>query len=82
MRDATILIGHVHELIAALDRRRPQPNRSDEPAIARQAAALRARALARLAELERVAGRRGGSRSARGRRSPGRAPASRDAARG
>jgi hypothetical protein len=82
MRDATILIGHVHELIAALDRRRPQPNRSDEPTIARQAAALRARALARLAELERAAGRRPGTRSASGRSSSRRAVAGRDAARG
>jgi hypothetical protein len=50
--DITI-IGHLQELIAALDRRRPQPQRSGEAAIARQSAALRIRALARLAELER-----------------------------
>lgn len=52
VRDATT-IGHLHELIAALDRRRPQPHRSGEAAVARQSAALRIRALARLAELER-----------------------------
>ncbi|MBA3269108.1 MAG: hypothetical protein H0T71_01245 [Acidobacteria bacterium] len=41
----------LHELIAALDRRRPQALRSTEAAIADDAAELRARALARLAEL-------------------------------
>ena len=46
-------IGHLHELIAALDRRRPQPHRSGEAAIARLSAALRTKALARLADLER-----------------------------
>jgi hypothetical protein len=45
-------IGNLHELIDALDRRRPQPNRADEAGIARDSAALRIRALARLAELE------------------------------
>lgn len=46
-------IGHLHELIAALDRRRPQPHRAGEAAIALESAALRTRALARIAELER-----------------------------
>ncbi len=43
----------LHEFIAALDRRRPQAQRAGEAAIARDAAALKARALARLAELAR-----------------------------
>jgi hypothetical protein len=43
------------ELIAALDRRTPQLQRAGEPAIARDAAALKARALKRIEELERVA---------------------------
>jgi hypothetical protein len=46
-------IHYVHELIAALDRRLPQPERPDAMRIARQSAALRARAVRRLAELER-----------------------------
>ena len=50
MSDTTI-IGHLYELIAALDRRSPQPQRAGEAAIARQSAALRTRALARIAEL-------------------------------
>jgi hypothetical protein len=40
------------ELIAALDRRVPQLDRAGEPSIARDAAALRARAQQRLAELD------------------------------
>ncbi len=40
------------ELIAALDRRVPQVHREGEAAIARDAAALRAKALARIQELE------------------------------
>lgn len=42
----------IHELIEALDRRLPQGERAGEAAIARDAAALRVRALDRLAELE------------------------------
>ena len=42
----------LHELIEALDRRHAQVLRPNEAAIARDAAVLRARALARLAELE------------------------------
>jgi len=41
------------ELIAALDRRVPQVQRAGESAIARDAAALRTRALKRIDELER-----------------------------
>ena len=45
------LIRELEELIAALDRRVPRVERAGEPAIARDAAALRARASGRLAEL-------------------------------
>ena len=48
-------IRHLHELIAALDRRVPQVERSGEAAIARAAAGLRADALKRIANLEREA---------------------------
>jgi hypothetical protein len=41
------------ELIAALDRRMPQVQRAGEASIARDAAALKARALKRIEELER-----------------------------
>lgn len=41
------------ELIAALDRRVPQVQRVGEASIARDAAALKARALKRIKELER-----------------------------
>jgi len=44
------------ELIAALDRRVPQVARVGEAAIARDAAALKARALKRIEELEREQG--------------------------
>lgn len=53
--DAISDIHYVHELINALDRRLPQADRADAATIARDRAALRARAVARLAELERVA---------------------------
>jgi hypothetical protein len=43
------------ELIAALDRRVPQMERAGEASIARDAAALKARALKRIEELERGA---------------------------
>jgi len=42
------------ELVAALDRRVPQVERAGEAAIARDASALKARALLRVAELERA----------------------------
>ena len=41
------------ELVEALDRRVPQVQRAGEAAIARDAAALKARALKRIEELER-----------------------------
>ena len=44
----------LQELIAALDRRVPQIERSGEAAIAKDAAALRRQAMKRLAELEDV----------------------------
>ena len=43
------------ELVAALDRRLPQVERVGEASIARAAAALRAEAIQRIAELEREA---------------------------
>lgn len=43
----------LHELIAALDARLPHVERSGEADIARDAAMLKARALARIAELSR-----------------------------
>ena len=47
------------ELIAALDRRVPQAQRAGEASIARDAAALKARALNRINELEREPPRAG-----------------------
>jgi hypothetical protein len=47
------LVRELHELIAALDRRVPQVERAGEASIARDAAALKARALKRIAELEK-----------------------------
>jgi hypothetical protein len=47
------VIRELLELIAALDRRVPQMQRAGEAAIARDAAALKARALRRIDELER-----------------------------
>ena len=46
------LVRELVELVAALDRRVPQVQRAGEVAIARDAAALKARALARIEELE------------------------------
>jgi hypothetical protein len=43
----------MRELIAALDRRVPQVQRAGEASIVRDAAALKARALKRIEELER-----------------------------
>jgi hypothetical protein len=45
-------IAHLRELIAALDRRVPMIERVGEADIARDAAALKGKALTRLAELE------------------------------
>ncbi len=47
----TKLVRELEELIAALDRRLPQVQLAGEAAIARDAAALREKAVARLAEL-------------------------------
>jgi hypothetical protein len=49
----TELVGELQELVAALDRRVPHVERAGEASIARDAAALKAKALKRLAELER-----------------------------
>lgn len=46
-------VRELQELIAALDRRVPQVQRAGEASIARDAAALKARALKRIEELER-----------------------------
>lgn len=46
------LIGQLRELVVALDQRVPHVERSGEAAIARDAAALREKALRRIAELE------------------------------
>jgi len=46
-------VRELQELIAALDRRLPQVQRAGEASIARDAAALKARALRRIEELER-----------------------------
>jgi hypothetical protein len=54
--DRAHALRHLRELIAALDRRVPHIERSGELPIARDAAALRARALERIAELEATSG--------------------------
>ena len=54
--DRTQALRHLRELIAALDRRVQHIERIGETAIARDAAALRMKALDRIAELE-AAGR-------------------------
>jgi hypothetical protein len=51
--DKLLALRHLRELIEALDQRLPQIGRAGEAAIALDAAALRARALDRIAELER-----------------------------
>lgn len=48
-------VRELQELIAALDRRLPQVQRAGEVSIAREAAALKTRALKRIEELEREA---------------------------
>jgi hypothetical protein len=50
-RTTADLVRELQELIAALDRRAPHLEREGEADIARDAAALRSRAMARLAEL-------------------------------
>jgi SHS2 domain-containing protein len=49
--DRAELLRELDELIAALDRRVPRVERAGEPSIARDAAALREKAVKRLAEL-------------------------------
>ncbi len=53
VENSEALIRHLRELIAALDRRVPNIEREGETEIASEAAALRVRAVTRLAELER-----------------------------
>ena len=50
--DRTRKLRHLHELIAALDRRVPHVERIGEIEIAREGRALREKALQRIAELE------------------------------
>lgn len=50
---STELLRELRELVAALDRRVPQVQRAGEADIARDAAALRRRAMGRIQELER-----------------------------
>jgi hypothetical protein len=49
--DRTAVARRLHELIAALDRRVPRVEQAGEASIAREAAALRRKAVRRLAEL-------------------------------
>lgn len=51
MVDAAVLARELQELIAALDRRVPRVERAGEASIAREGAALKAKAMKRLAEL-------------------------------
>jgi hypothetical protein len=51
----TRTVRHLHELIAALDRRVPHVERAGEVSIARAASALRVNAMQRIEELEREA---------------------------
>ena len=46
------VVERLHELIAALDRRTPRPERTSEGRIAAESAMLREQALERIAELE------------------------------
>ncbi len=46
------IVRHLRELIAALDRRVPRPERLQEASIAKDAAELKVAALDRIAELE------------------------------
>jgi hypothetical protein len=55
LHDRRRLIGQLRELIAALDGRVPQLEREGETRIADEAAALKQRAMARIAELEHMA---------------------------
>jgi hypothetical protein len=55
------VLRELQELITALDRRIPQIHRAGEADIARDAAALKARALERIAKLEKEAAAAAGS---------------------
>jgi hypothetical protein len=59
MRTPSELARELEELIAALDRRIPRVEQAGEEAIARDAAALRAKAIDRLIELAQPTVRRG-----------------------
>jgi hypothetical protein len=50
--DRKSVIARLRELIGALDRRMPRPERTGESQIANEAAALKDKALARIAQLE------------------------------
>lgn len=54
IRSDQTLVHDLRELIAALDRREPRPERAGECDIARDAQALRHAALTRIAELDDV----------------------------
>jgi hypothetical protein len=69
--DSRHLAKQLQELIAALDRRVPQIGRADEPSIARDAAALKAKAIRRLSELHRQHPVRGAAPSRAGGRVAG-----------
>ena len=58
--DRARALRHLHELIAALDRRLPHMERLGEIAIARDAATLRKKALERITQLEAAAEDRSG----------------------
>lgn len=53
MTSTATVVRELQELILALDRRVPQVQRAGEASIAHDAAALKARALQRIAELKR-----------------------------
>ena len=57
-------VAELLEVIAALDRRRPQANRPGEQSIARDASSLRCRALRRIAALRDRAPQDGGDAAA------------------
>jgi len=69
--DSRHLAKQLQELIAALDRRVPQIGRADEPSIASDAAALKAKAIRRLSELQRQHAVRGAAPSRTGGRVAG-----------
>ena len=54
--DRPQVIADLHELVAALDRRVPQPDRAGEMAIARDSAGLKKAAEDRIAQLEDTPG--------------------------